>query len=142
MQSMFENKKNALYVEKEVMLPTQHQRQNLFSNIFFTHPLSVFALSQFKFREYLDSLPLQHRRNIGIISNIHYVRQIATHMSAGNLIGVGDTTVDMKYAAHSYVLESKDESVQLKGSAPVDCDVDDISSNRAETCSLIAIDLC
>ena len=64
---------------------------------------------------------------------------MASYLEEGMVIGVGDASVDKKMASHAYVLESRDETVSIRGAAPVDNDVDDVSSNRAEGCSVLAI---
>jgi len=64
---------------------------------------------------------------------------LASYLEEGMVIGVGDASVDKKMASQAYVLESRDETVSTRGAAPVDNDVDDVSSNRAEGCSVLAI---
>ena len=88
---------------------------------------------------YINSLSTAHKRNIGDLHNSNDIHKIAQHMKNNNVIGVGDASVQNKRAGHSYILESKDESVSLIGSAPTDGDPEDISSNRAEGCTVLAM---
>ena len=54
-------------------------------------------------------------------------------------MGVGDASVEDRRAAHSYVIETVDELYAIQGNAPVDGDKDDVTSNRAEGCTVLAI---
>ena len=97
------------------------------------------ALHKGTFLEYINSLPATYRRNLGHIEYIWRSRRLASYLEKGKVIGVGDASVDKKKSSHAYVLESRDETISIRGAAPVDNDVDDVSSNRAEGCTVLAI---
>jgi len=91
------------------------------------------------FKQYIHSFPKVYRRNIGLLKGCSYSQQLANYLEKGELIAVGDASVDKKQGAHSFILETTDEKWRLTGKAPVDADPDDMTSNRAEGCSVIAM---
>jgi len=75
-----------------------------------------------------------------VVKNWNAFDDMLQYLEDGEIIGVGDASVENKVAVHSYdVLETKDEKFAVQGNGPVDTDVDDITSNRAEGCTVIAI---
>ena len=64
---------------------------------------------------------------------------LSKYLEISQIIGVGDASVKRKRGSHSFILESTDEEYNIQGSAPVDGDPDDIDSNRAELCSVLAM---
>ena len=91
------------------------------------------------FQEYISLLPEAYIRNIGMVSNWSSVVELQKYMQKGLVMGVGDASVEDRRAAHSYIIETVDELYSLQGSAPVDGDRDDVTSNRAEGCTVLAI---
>lgn len=80
------------------------------------------------------------QRNIGIISTICNVRKLADAIETGDIIAISDAFIRTRSrAAHSYIISTKDSTCLIKGAAPVDCEIDDIESTRAETFGSIAI---
>lgn len=80
------------------------------------------------------------QRNIGNIRNIKNLKQLGTAIETGNAIAVSDASIGTRNrAAHSYVIITKCSNAYIKGSAPVDCDPDDLESTRAELFGNIAI---
>jgi len=90
------------------------------------------------FRQYLRMLPQVHQRNIGEITQVKWF-EFLHDFRRGNIIGVADASVNFKQGCQAYILENKSEQSHIQGKAPVDADVDDITSNRAETCGVLAI---
>ena len=80
------------------------------------------------------------QRNLGIITEAHDIAGLANSIEIGETIGVSDASLGSRArASHSYVLITKSKTSFLKGSAPIDCDPDDIESTRAELYGQIAI---
>ena len=44
-----------------------------------------------------------------------------------------------QFAAHFYIIETKNEKDHIRGNAPVDCDEDDSESTRAEKSGVLAL---
>jgi len=112
---------------------TVHIRKNSLQNIF------SIPTTDDNFSSYIASLPMVYKRNMGQIEKMWMARRLATYLEKGQVIGVGDASVDKKSAAHAYIIESFDEEVSIQGAGPVDNDIDDVTSNRAETCSVLAM---
>jgi len=91
------------------------------------------------FRTYIDSLPGVYKRNLGILKGCSFSHILAEHIRKGEIIAVGDASVDKKKGSHSYVVETTNEKWKMSGKAPVDADPDDMSSNRAEGCCVVAM---
>jgi len=95
--------------------------------------------SHMTFKQYIKSLPHVYRRTIGVLKGCSYSRILSEYLRIGELIAAGNVTVDNRRGAHSYILEKTDEKWKMVGKAPVDSDPDDMSSNRAEGCSVVAM---
>ena len=52
---------------------------------------------------------------------------------------MGDASVQGHYAAHAYIINSINERYQIIGQVSVYIDVDNITSNRAEGCTTLAM---
>jgi len=91
------------------------------------------------FRKYIDSLPPVYKRNLGMLKGCSFSRILADHLRKGEIIAVGDASVDKKRGSHGYIIETTNEKWRMSGKAPVDSDPDDMSSNRAEGCSVVAM---
>ena len=60
-------------------------------------------------------------------------------LEEGRLIAVSDASVSAEgFASHAYTIVSTDEKERIHGSAPVDCDEDDVESTRAEKAGILA----
>jgi len=92
-----------------------------------------------KFKELLQSLGPAHVRNIGLLHSLEHLREIAIAISTGKLMGVGDSSVNDYETAHSYILETIPPRVNICGVAPVDCSEEDTTSNRGESCTVLAM---
>ena len=80
------------------------------------------------------------QRNVGIITAAKNIHLLANAIETGDLITVSDASIGTRCrAALSYILSTRDLRGTLKGSAPVDCNPDDIESTRAEIYGSIAI---
>ena len=92
------------------------------------------------FMLYLRNLPQIHQRNLGQLE-VHEedFPHLIQCMRTNKIMGVCDASVNNKKAGHSYILESNDEQSSISGVAPTDADPDDITSNRAEGCSVLAL---
>jgi len=92
----------------------------------------------FQFQQYLEQIPQARLRNIGLLQAQNW-SGFLEYFRNGDIIAVADASVDLRTGCHSYILESKDEMAHLQGQAPVDADPDDMTSNRAERCGVLAI---
>jgi len=92
----------------------------------------------YHFKQFLYRMPLVHVRNLGELTTTNWDGFFASFVE-GNIIGVADASVNLKSGCHSYILESRDETSHIQGQAPVDADPDDMTSNRAEMCGVLAI---
>ena len=55
-------------------------------------------------------------------------------------LGVADASIGSRgRASHAYIIESRRERFRIMGAAPVDCDIDDLESTRAELWGQVAI---
>ena len=79
------------------------------------------------------------RRNKGEISDLTQLQLLAPYLQCSELVGVGDASVYDKTATHEYVLESTHVQVFIRGAAPVGADVEGITRNHAEGCTVLAI---
>jgi len=91
------------------------------------------------FEQILQSYDESIVRNLGKIKSTLHLRQVATALSNGSLIGVGDASVALDRIGHAYILESKPAQYSIGGVAPVDCVVEDQSSNRGESFTVLAL---
>lgn len=65
---------------------------------------------------------------------------LANSMEMGEVIAVSDASVGSRSrASHSYIVTTKCQRELIQGSAPVDCDADDIESMRAEMYGSVAL---
>jgi len=92
-----------------------------------------------KFREFLDTYDKTLRRNMGKIFSTYHIRQLANALARGDLIGVGDASVARDMIGHAFILETVPPKYRLIGVAPVDCVVEDQTSNRGESFTVLAI---
>ena len=91
-------------------------------------------------REELIKLDPTLQRNLGIITKAQNLALLANSMEIGEVIAVSDASVGTRArASHSYILTTKCRKGTIQGSAPVDCDVDDIESTRAEMYGSVAL---
>jgi len=97
------------------------------------------VIEQEKFQHILHSLHPSIVRNVGKIHSITHLRQLASALSKGTIIGVGDASVADQKIGHAYILETKPPQFNLKGVAPVDCVEEDQSSNRGESFTVLAM---
>jgi len=88
------------------------------------------------FTEFVETIP--EARNIGVLEQPWRIPRLARYLEEGEVIRVKNATVENTLSAHAYVLESKNETVSIQWTAPVDNNVDDVSSNMAESCSVVA----
>ena len=80
------------------------------------------------------------QRNLGMITEAQDIEGLANSIEIGETIGVSDASMGSRArASHSYVLITNSKTSFIKGSAPIDCDPDDIESTRAELYGQIAI---
>lgn len=110
-------------------------RENPIQKIFKT----CLSIRTDNFMTFLESLPEVYRRNIGEIETPWRFPRLARYLGQGKVIGVGDASVEDARSSHAYILESTDEEVSVQGVAPIDNDPDDASSNRTESCSVVAM---
>jgi len=96
-------------------------------------------LESTQFRKLLDTYNKTMRRNIGRICSTRHIRQLANALVQGNLIGVGDASVANDMIGHAFILETKSTNYSLIGVAPVDCVVEDQTSNRGESFTVLAM---
>jgi len=92
-----------------------------------------------KFTQMVNSYDPSLVRNIGKIKSKLHLRQLATALQNGSLIGVGDASVALEKIGHAYILESKPANYSMSGVAPVDCVVEDQTSNRGESFTVLAL---
>jgi len=109
------------------------------STVFPSVTSQIWKDSAIAFKQYLHNLPEPYRSNVGKVVRFKKFGHLLTSLQKNQVIAVGDASVDRKHGAHSFVLESKDEKSHISFSAPVVSDVDDLTSNRAEGCSVLAI---
>ena len=76
---------------------------------------------------------------MGQIQNLDHLQIIASYLEQSQVIGVGDASVQGHHSAHAYIIESTNEQYHVIGQAPVFTDVDDITSNRSEGCTILAM---
>ena len=61
-------------------------------------------------------------------------------IETGDIITISDASIGTRYlAAHSFILSTKNSNCAIHVSAPVDCDIDEIESTRAEIFGSIVI---
>ena len=92
-----------------------------------------------KFTQIVSSYGPSIVRNIGQIKSKLHLRQLALALQNGSLIGVGDASVALEKIGHAYILESKPAKYSMSGVAPVDCVVEDQTSNRGESFTVLAL---
>ena len=96
------------------------------------------ALQQ-RFLQQLDLLPQALRRNIGSLQPLDYLSIIGYYLKHSQVVGIGDASVNNGRSCHAYIIESKNESYNICGAAPVDTLPEDATSNRAEMCTILAL---
>ena len=80
------------------------------------------------------------QRNIGIISEAHGLEKLAQTIEIGDTIAVSDASIGSRSrASHSYIITTTNRKYYMMGAAPIDCDVDDVESTRAELFGQIAV---
>ena len=94
---------------------------------------------QDQFKAILQHLGPAHIRNIGLLHSTRYLREIASAIVKGTLLGVGDSSVQQQKTWHSYILETIPPQYNICGVAPVDCAEEDTTSNRGESCTVLAM---
>jgi len=105
------------------------------------------SLSQFQtlendkktFHRMLQMKHPAYRRIIGHITSKLYLRELATAIQNKKILGVGDASVADLRAGHAYILETIPPRFHIHGIAPVDCVEEDVTSNRAEGCTILAM---
>jgi len=80
-----------------------------------------------------------YARTVGYIKDLSSLHQVAKAISSGKALGVGDASVKSSKGGHAYVLESVPTRHRIHGVAPVDCVQEDLTSNRSEGCTVLAI---
>jgi len=91
------------------------------------------------FRQLLERKDASIRRIIGCIKSSFHLRELAEALGKNQIIGVGDASVRNSTAGHAYVLETKPPKFHFHAIAPVDCTEEDVTSNRAEGCTILAM---
>ena len=118
----FENNK---IVGTIISLPTKHDRTA-------TPPRSL--------EQIIDSLPQWKLRNIGFIPTISELQQMAQIFQNNNCLGVSDGSLRDSFPAHAWCFVKADTGdILIQGSAPVDGDVSQTSSFRAEGMGILAM---
>jgi len=97
------------------------------------HPMDFHHFQQFLYLQ-----PHVQVRNLGELTATKWDIFLDSFVE-GKIIGVADASVNLKSGCHSYILESNDETAHVQGQVPVDADPDDMTSNRAEMCGVLAI---
>jgi len=92
-----------------------------------------------KFRQLLERKDASIRRIIGCIKSSFHLRELAEALEKHQIIGVGDASVRNSIAGHAYVIETKPPRFHFHAIAPVDCTEEDVTSNRAEGCTILAM---
>ena len=92
------------------------------------------------FLKAVEELPPVLRRNLGGIQEMNGIAMLAQAMELDSALGVSDASIGTRgRAAHGYVIESSCGKYNIIGVAPVDCDIDDLESTRAELWGQVAI---
>ena len=91
------------------------------------------------FYQKLHSKHPAYQRIIGHISSNLYLRELAVAIQKEKILGVGDASVTELRAGHAYILETIPPRFHIHGVAPVDCVEEDVTSNRAEGCTILAM---
>ena len=63
------------------------------------------------------------------MTQMRNVEQLAEYLGIGQIIGMGNASVVMVKGTYAYVLEITDEIINICGSAPVDTNIEDMTSN-------------
>ena len=90
--------------------------------------------------EELHELPTVQIRNLGRVTDISAIPKLVRAIEDGSAIAVSDASIGTRgRSAHPYILSTECRQGYIKGEAPVDCDVEDIESTRAECYGVIAL---
>ena len=133
---------HSLRVQHPILLPSPPPSPPVYD----VYPLGLGAISsptsatEIKtFQQRLDSIPPAYQSILGQIQSISYVREIALAIHRKKAIGVGDASVAFSRGGHAYILETKPAQFHLHGVAPVHCVEEDITSNRSEGFTVLAM---
>ena len=88
----------------------------------------------------VKQLPPALLRNLGGLQEMNGIAKLAQSIEMKSALGVSDASLGTRgRAAHGYVVESRCGRYNIIGVAPVDCDIDDLESTRAELWGQVAI---
>lgn len=80
------------------------------------------------------------QRNLGYIREVKNLKMLGSAIETGQIIAVSDASIGTRSrSARSYVITTKCSKASIRGTAPVDCEIDDLESTRAEIFGSIAI---
>jgi len=100
---------------------------------------STSQMEQDRFRSIIKTLGPAHERNIGLLHSMQHLRELAIAITNKKLMGVGDSSVQNYSIGHSYILETIPPKFNMCGVAPVDCAEEEATSNRGESCTVLAM---
>jgi len=92
-----------------------------------------------QFYSKLQSKEAVYIRTVGKIHEIGNLQAIATAIRNSKALGVGDASVARDLGGHAYVIETQPAKHRIHGTAPVDCLVEDLTSNRGESSTVLAM---
>jgi len=87
----------------------------------------------------LNSKEALYMRIVGKIHEIRNLQAIAAAITNSKALGVGDASVARDLGGYAYVIETQPTRHRIHGTFPVDCLVEDLTSNIGESVTFLAM---